>query len=162
MYGRIPILPIDVEFGVMILGIAHASWQNYAEKLKAHLKWAYKAAKENNDQEVARHKEYYDQKFKCMKLVPGDLALVSVKAFGPDHKIADRWEQVPYSVYRVLSQHNNSLVYKVQPVDESTDGSVCTLHRNMLFPLQSIREEENIGQNDALIQADLAMMKYFL
>ena len=60
MYGRIPILPIDVEFGVMLADIAHVSWQNYAEKLKAHPKWAYKVAKENNDHEAARHKQYYD------------------------------------------------------------------------------------------------------
>ena len=38
MYGRIPILPINVEFGVMLPDIAHVSWQNYTEKLKAHLK----------------------------------------------------------------------------------------------------------------------------
>ena len=158
MYGRIPILPIDVEFGVMVPDITHASHQNYTEKLKAHLKWAYKVARENNDQEAARHKQYYDQKFKCMKMVPGDLVLVRVKAFGPDHKIADRWEQVPY---RVLSQHNNSPVYKVQPINENMDEGICTLHRNMLFPLQSIREDENLGQNDALVQADLAMMRYF-
>ena len=49
MYGRIPILPIDIEFGVMIPDITHASHQNYAEKLKAHLKWAYKVARENSD-----------------------------------------------------------------------------------------------------------------
>ena len=49
MYGRIPILSIDVEFGVMIPDITHASHQNYAEKLKAHLKWAYKVARENSD-----------------------------------------------------------------------------------------------------------------
>ena len=55
MYGRIPILPIDVEFGVMIPDLANASRQNYAEKLKARLKWAYKTAKENNDWEAARH-----------------------------------------------------------------------------------------------------------
>ena len=30
-----------------------------------------------------------------MKIEPGDLVLVRVKAFGPDHKIADRWEQSP-------------------------------------------------------------------
>ena len=158
MYGRIPILPIDVEFGVMVPDNTHASHQNYAEKLKACLKWAYKVAKENNDREAARHKQYYDQKFKCMKLIPEDLVLVRVKAFGPDHKIADRWEQIPY---KVLSQHNNSPVYKVQLINKNTDESAHTLHRNMLFPLQSIREDEDLGQNDALVQADLAMLKYF-
>ena len=79
MYGRIPILPIDVEFGVMVPDITHASHQNYTEKLKAHLKWAYKMARENNDQEAARHKQYYDQKFKCMKLIPGDLVWLRLK-----------------------------------------------------------------------------------
>ena len=93
-----------------------------------------------------------------MKIVPGDLVLVRVKAFGPDHKIADRWEQAQY---KVLSQHNNLLVYKVQPVNENTEENVCTLHRNMLFPLQSIRENKTLGQNGALVQADLAIMNYF-
>ena len=91
-------------------------------------------------------------------MIPGDLVLVRVKAFGPDHKIADRWEQVPY---RVLSQHNNSPVNKVQLINENMDESIHNLHRNMLFPLQTIREDEDLGQNDALVQADLAMMKYF-
>ena len=159
MYGRISILPIDVEFGVMIPDITHAIHQNYAEKLKAHLKWACKVARENSDWEAVRHKQYYDQKFKCMKIVPGDLVLVGVKAFGPDHKIADRWEQIPY---RVLSQHNNSPVYKVQPVNKNMENNICMLHRNMLFPLQSIRENETQGQNDALVQANLAKMNYFL
>ena len=49
MYGRIPILPIDIEFGVMLPDITHASHQNYAEKLKANLKWVYKVARENSD-----------------------------------------------------------------------------------------------------------------
>ena len=133
MYGRIPILPIDVEFGAMIPDLTNASRQNYAEKLKARLKWAYKMAKENNDWEAAMHKEYYDLKFKCMKLAPGDLVLVRVKAFGPDHKIAERWEQISY---RVLAQHKDSPVYKVQPTTKSGEEGIRTLHRNMLFPLQ--------------------------
>ena len=93
-----------------------------------------------------------------MKLAPGDLVLVRVKAFGPDHKIADRWEQIPY---RVLAQHKDLPVYKVHPITERGEEGIRTLHRNMLFPLQSIRHEETTGQNDALVWADLAMMKYF-
>ena len=76
MYRRIPILPIDVHFGVALPDLSCARHQNYAEKLKAHLKWAYKVAKETNDCEATRHKKYYNQRFKCMKIVPGDLVLV--------------------------------------------------------------------------------------
>ena len=90
MHSRIPILPINVEFGVTLPDLSHASRQNYAEKLKAQLKWAFKVAKEMNDHESARHKRYYDQKYKCMKVAPSDLVLVRVKAFGPDHKIVDQ------------------------------------------------------------------------
>ena len=49
----------------------------------------------------------------------------------------------------------------VQPVNKNTEENVHTLHRNMLLPLQSIRENETLGQNEALVQADLAMMNYF-
>ena len=114
--------------------------------------------RENNDREAARHKEYYDLKFKCMKLAPGDLVLVRVKAFGPDHKIADRWEQIPY---RVLAQNKDSPVYRVQPTTEKGEEGIHTLHRNILFPLQSVQDEETTGQNDTLVQANLAMMEYF-
>ena len=114
-------------------------------------------AKETADRESARHKKYYDQKFKCMQIVPGDLVLVRVKAFGPDHKIADHWEQVPY---KVLSKHQHSPVYQVQPINNNSDGSKCTLHRNTLFPFQSLREDKT-QQNVALVNANLAMMAYF-
>ena len=128
------------------------------EKLKAQLKWAYKVAKENSDCEAARHKKYYDQKFKCMKIVPGDLVLVRVKAFGPDHKIADRWEQIPYLV---LEQHNNTPVYRVQPVNDDGDDNIHTLHRNMLFPFQSLHDDVIQEENVVLENVNLAMMAYF-
>ena len=53
MYCWIPILPIDVEFGVALPDLSNSSHQNYAETLKAHLRWAYKVAKETNDHEAA-------------------------------------------------------------------------------------------------------------
>ena len=80
-----------------------------------------------------------------------------MKAFGPDHKIVDHWEQVPY---KVLSQHQDSPVYRVQPINNNSDGSIHTLYRNMLFPFQSLRENET-QQNVALVNANVAMMVYF-
>ena len=56
-----------------------------------------------------------------MKIEHGDLVLVRVKAFGPEHKIADRWEQTPY---KVLSQLHHSLVFKVQSVDGEDENSI--------------------------------------
>ena len=95
-----------------------------------------------------------------MKIVPEDLVLIWVKAFGPDHKIADRWEQVPF---KVLSQHEDLPVYEVQPVNYSNDESIHTLHRNMLFPFLSLCENKTPTQeqNVALVNANLAMMTYF-
>ena len=109
MFGRIPKIPIDVEFGVTLPDLSDTSQQNYAWKLKAQLKWAYKKVNEVNLKEAARHKKYYDCKFKCMKLVPGDTVLVRIKAFRADRKIADKWKQKPYIV---LEQILNQPVFK--------------------------------------------------
>ena len=92
MFRRIPKIPIDVEFGVTLLNLSDTSQQNYAQKLKPQLKWAYKKVNEVNLKEATRHKKYYDCKFKCMKLMPGDTVFVRIKAFGVDRKIADKWE----------------------------------------------------------------------
>ena len=99
-----------------------------------------------------------------MKIEPGDLVLVRVKAFGSDHKIADRWQQTPY---RVLSQLHNSLVFKVQPVDGEDENSVQILHGNMLFPFQTIRTETDLEKEVKtasavlLARANQLMEEYF-
>ena len=54
-------------------------------------------------------------------------------------------------------------MYKVQPINNSSDETIHTLHRNMLFPFQSLHENERQAQeqNVALVNANLAMMEYF-
>ena len=56
MYSHHPRLPIDIEFGVTQTDISGPSHENYAQKLKARLKWAYKVAKEISSKESKRHK----------------------------------------------------------------------------------------------------------
>ena len=65
------------------------SYQNYAKKLQARLKWAYQKAQENNRKESEHQKKYYDQKMRCMSLKPDDLVLVCTKAPSGYHKIID-------------------------------------------------------------------------
>ena len=48
MFGRVPCLPIDIEYGVRQPELIDKSRQNYAQKLRAHLNWAFKVAKDIN------------------------------------------------------------------------------------------------------------------
>ena len=56
MCGRYPILPTDIEFRVTLPVLTASKRQNFAEKLKAQLKWAFKVTRETNDKEAACHK----------------------------------------------------------------------------------------------------------
>ena len=79
MYGRLPCLPIDIEYGVTQPELIDKSRQSYAHKLRAHLNWAFKVAKDVNEKESQRQKRYYDCKIRCQKLVIGDVVLVKEK-----------------------------------------------------------------------------------
>ena len=132
MFGRTPKIPLDVEIGVTLIDQEPESYQNYAKKLQARLKWAYQKAQENNRKEFEQQKKYYDQKKGCMSLKPDDMVLVCVKAPSGHHKIKDQWED---KQYWVLSQLDNQPVFQVQPEDAATDENIRILHRNMLFPI---------------------------
>ena len=72
-----------------------------------------------------------------MKLEINDIVLVRVKVFSNDHKVVDKWKQ---SLYRVVEQLPNHLVFQVQNLEDHT--KIQTLHRNMLFPLKSVQNDD--------------------
>ena len=76
MFGRTQILPLDIELGIPMMEEKQTSHQNYAQKLHSKLQWAHQKAQENNKIESEHHKQYYDQKMRCMKLKPDDLVMV--------------------------------------------------------------------------------------
>ena len=79
---------------------------------------------------------------RCMSLRPDDLVLVHVKAPSGYHKIIDWWEN---KQYQVLSQLDNQPVFRLQPVDAITDENIRVLHRNMLFPIQTVTDRDLIA-----------------
>ena len=167
MFGRTPKIPLDVEMGVTLVDQGQESCQNYAKTLQARLKWAYQKAQENNKKESERQKRYFDQKMKCMNLRPDDLVLVHVKAPSGQHKIVDQWKD---KQYRVLSQLDDQPVFKLQPEDAVDDENIRVLHRNMLFPIQTVRDQsstettESVSVNKrhlALKKANLIMDRHF-
>ena len=56
MFGRTPKIPLDVERGVTLMDQEPKSYQNYAKKLQARLKWASQKAQENNRKESEQQK----------------------------------------------------------------------------------------------------------
>ena len=64
-------------------------------QLKKMLGQAHNLAQEVNSEQMGRHKRYFALKLRWMKVEPGDLVMVRIKAFGRDHKIAEKWETVP-------------------------------------------------------------------
>ena len=168
MFGRTPKMPLDVEMGNTLVDQEQESYQIYAKKLQARLKWAYQKAEENNKKDSERQKRYYDQKMKCMSLKPDELGPVCVKAPSGHHKNIDQWEDKQYGV---LSQLDNQPVFQVQPEDAVDDENIRILHWNMLFPIQTVIDQymittatESVNENRrhlALMKANALMNIHF-
>ena len=61
----------------------------------------------------------------------------------------------------MLSQLAEQPVFQVQPVDAVNDENIRVLHRNMLFPVQSVMDSDSVKTNNdkhvALMKANLLM-----
>ena len=83
---------------VTLIEQENTSYQNYAKKLQARLKWTYQIPQENNQKESEHHKKYYDKRMRCMSLKPDDLVLVCAKAPSGNHKIHGKKCHIEFSV----------------------------------------------------------------
>ena len=156
LYGRHPLLPIDIEFGVFVPELSEVVTYKYVRNLKKRLENAFQKANAFCEKEAIRSKQHFDRTAKCSKLLPGDLVFVRRKGFTSKHKIVDKWESEPYEI---VSQCSDGLpVYTVMKNDRER-----TLHHNMHFSLglrcdkgsvlDNIGESENSG-NPVLEQVD--------
>ena len=97
-----------------------------------------------------------------MSLKPDDVVLVHAKAPSGDHKIADQWEEAPH---QVLSHLADQPVFQMQSIDAVGDENISVLHRNMLFPVQSVTDPDSVIVNNdkhfALMKANLLMDLHF-
>ena len=144
MYGRQPLLPIDIEFGVFTPDVTGVATQKYVQMLKDQLEWAYNKAREVSAKEAERSKRRYDQKVRCSKLDIGDIVIVRQKGFTGKHEVADRWEK---DYYEVISQKPNGIpVFVIKSLGKN--GRERTLHRNMLYPLSYNVQNEDEQHDD--------------
>ena len=118
-------------------------YNDYVYKFRERLEWAYRTAQAHIENYATCRKQYYDRKFHCMEIIPGDIVLVRQKVFGTTRKIEDRWEN---PVYRVVEKMGDGPVYKIQKLGEHGEKSFLELHRNMLHPLMQVVEEPGEAQ----------------
>ena len=100
LYGWHPLLPIDVEFGVMTPDLNVVVTSKYVKQLQRRLEYAFKKVVKFSQKEAMRLKKRYDKSAKSSKLEPGDLVLIQKKGFQEKHKNSDRWEKDPYKVVK--------------------------------------------------------------
>ena len=136
MFGRHPRLAIDAFLGLSPDAQSASSKTEYIKKLRERLHFAYKKAEETARRSAAQHKRHYDLRVRSSGILhPGDLVLVRNVGFRGKQKLADRWEEQPYTVVR---QPNLDIpVYEVKAA-HSRGRKIRRLHRNLLLPFMGL------------------------
>ena len=101
MFGREPHILVDRIFDITYPKMGPPTtrkYNDYVFKLRERLEWAYKTAQMHIEKDATRRKQYYDRKFHCMEIIPGNIVLVHQKVFGTTRKIEDWWENPVYQV----------------------------------------------------------------
>ena len=130
LFGRQPRLPVDNLFS------RETKFQQ-VEEVREALKRAWDEAAKRDAQSKERSTRYYDRKVRGATLEIGDRVLVKECSFEGPHKLKDKWTDDVFIV--VEKPHPDVPVYRVRP---ESGGRMRTLHRNLLLPVQSIRDGE--------------------
>ena len=145
MFGRHPILPIDLILNRTPKPVAH---KNYVDKWKNTMQEAYKIVMEN-----IQKQHDYDDKRKSLKrnlgpLLPKDRVLIrNLREKGGPGKLRSHWESDLYEVLQRIGGENG-VVYQVRKLGQP-DSEIRTIHRNMLLVCNEfpIGEGEDIKDN---------------
>lgn len=123
MFGRKPRLPIDVFLG------NDEEYCDSVTEIRDRLAAAYRTAELALNKSRDRQARNYDRKVRGQKLQAGDAVLVRNVGLKGKQKLADRWQEVPFTV---LDQPNEDVpVYRVK-----RGKLIKTLHRNLLLPIE--------------------------
>ena len=129
MFGRNPRLPVNITFGLR--ENEKEPTTQYVADLRSKIQKAYELAAEASEKARSKQKDTYNTKVRGGTVKVGDRVLVKIVAFDGKHKLADRWEQEPYTV---IGQPNGDIpVFTVRR--ENGEGRIRTLHRNLLLPV---------------------------
>ena len=146
MFGRQPRLPVDIAMGIALEDDTDDFIKNQQEIFRT----AYDIASRKIREAGLKQKKYYD-KGRAKKasdiLTLGTQVLVKRADFQERHKIADVWED---DVYVITEQPHKDI--PVYTLENQTDETVKTVHRNLLLPLPTILDWMRPYDPDILVK----------
>ena len=146
MFGRQPRLPIDIAMGLYLEDVTDDFIKNQQEIFRT----AYDIASRKTREAGQKQKKYYDKgrsKRASDILTPGTQVLVKRTGFQERHKLADVWEE---DVYIIIDQPHKDI--PVYTIENQSDESVKTVHRNLLLPLPTILDWMRPNEPDTLVK----------
>ena len=146
MFGRQPRLPVDVVMGITL----EDDNEDFVKNQQEIFRTAYDIASRKIREAGQKQKTYYD-KGRAKKasdfLTVGTQVLVKWTGFQERHKIADIWED---DVYVIKNQPHKDI--PVYTVENQTDETVKTVHRNLLLPLPTVLDWMRPFDPDTLVK----------
>ncbi|XP_060557360.1 uncharacterized protein LOC132717812 [Ruditapes philippinarum] len=147
MFGRSPRLPIDTMFENAREHTSNKNTREYIDDLKERMERTRQIVEQHTDKAKQKQKKQYDKKIRGAKIEIGDRVLVKILAHREGkHKLADRFEE---DIYKVIDQPRKEIpVFQVR----SPNGTVKTLHRNHLHPVNYLDDNEDNKDDTEEIQ----------
>ncbi|KAM4570948.1 uncharacterized protein V3H82_010668 [Fundulus diaphanus] len=142
MFGRVPRLPIDIIFGSVIDHHDVTDYDRYVQTLRKDLKEAMDIAQRTASKQLQRHADLYNRKVRGSPVEIGDRVLLANKKGRGKRKLADRWENV---VYTVVDKNDTSHTFKLQ---NASTGQLKVVHRNLLMPVNFLPVEDALPQDE--------------
>nr|XP_014340593.1 PREDICTED: uncharacterized protein LOC106702527 [Latimeria chalumnae] len=148
MFGRHPRLPIDIAFGMTpSMEEEETEYNEYVAQLKNRLRTAHSLAKEFSGRSKDCYKQNYDKKVRAdIPVEEGDRVLVQNKLLRGHHKLADRWEPIPY---RVVKKQPNLPVYIIRRGGDQVER---VLHHNLSTPCMFLDQNTETSSSTTVDQ----------
>lgn len=108
MFGRVPRLPVDVVLKSALHCDVAISHPKFLEDLRRDLREAMVLAEKRTTDEQRRQAVIYTRRIKGTSIELGDRVLLANKAERGRRKLADRWEDI---VYTVIECNPKTLTY---------------------------------------------------
>ena len=157
MFGRSPILPIDLIFGIEPRTEAEKmrpSFEKFVEEWQSSLKEAYDVVRRRAEKAADGGKRGYDKKVRGTDIDVGDRVLVRNREKGGTGKLRTHWEN---KIYVVVERNPNVPVYTLRP--ESGKQSIKRVHRNDILACNFLLGQQQKNKSQKQSETDTAVDK---